>query len=46
MFITDHVTIGMEDMYLIQDCIGGQWTPNGLADVFFQRLEPGTIGTP
>jgi hypothetical protein len=34
----DHVTIGMEGMCLVQDCIGGTGSPAGLADVFFQRF--------
>jgi hypothetical protein len=34
----DHVTIGMEGMCLIQECIGGTGSPAGLADVFFQRF--------
>lgn len=38
MFGADHVTIGMDGMCLIQDCIGGRGSPAGLADVFFQRL--------
>jgi hypothetical protein len=39
MFGTDHVTIGMDGMCLIQDCVGGRGTPVGLADVFFQRFD-------
>ncbi|TVY68783.1 hypothetical protein LSUE1_G006151 [Lachnellula suecica] len=42
MFGTDHVTIGMDGMCLIQDCIGGRGSPAGLADVFFQS---GPLGT-
>lgn len=38
MFGSDHVTIGMDGMCLIQDCIGGTGSPIGLADVFFQRF--------
>ncbi len=38
MFGSDHVTIGMDGMCLIQDCIGGEGSPAGLADVFFQRF--------
>jgi hypothetical protein len=38
MFGADHVTIGMDGMCLIQDCIGGRGSPAGLADVFFQRF--------
>lgn len=37
MFGVDHVTIGMEGMCLVEDCIGGRGRPAGLADVFFQR---------
>jgi hypothetical protein len=37
MFGAAHVTIGMDGMCLIQDCIGGRGRPVGLADVFFQR---------
>ncbi|KAK6607510.1 hypothetical protein H4I96_03745 [Botrytis cinerea] len=36
MFGSDHVTIGMDGMCLLQDCIGGRGSPAGLADVFFQ----------
>ncbi|ESZ90559.1 hypothetical protein SBOR_9055 [Sclerotinia borealis F-4128] len=36
MFGSDHVTIGMDGMCLVQDCIGGRGSPAGLADVFFQ----------
>jgi len=39
MFGVDHVTIGMDGMCLIQDCIGGRGSPAGLADVFFQRSQ-------
>jgi hypothetical protein len=39
MFGTDHVTIGMDGMCLIQDCVGGRGSPAGLADVFFQRFD-------
>lgn len=38
MFGADHITIGMDGMCLIQDCVGGRGSPAGLADVFFQRL--------
>jgi hypothetical protein len=38
MFGSDHVTIGMDGMCLIQDCFGGRGSPVGLADVFFQRF--------
>ncbi|QSZ34674.1 hypothetical protein DSL72_007528 [Monilinia vaccinii-corymbosi] len=36
MFGSDHVTIGMDGMCLVQECIGGRGSPTGLADVFFQ----------
>ncbi len=39
MFASDHVTIGMDGMCLIPECIGGRGAPAGLADVFFQRCE-------
>lgn len=39
MFGSDHVTIGMDGMCLVQDCIGGRGSPSGLADVFFQRYQ-------
>lgn len=39
MFGSDHVTIGMDGICLIPDCIGGRGTPAGLTDVFFQRYE-------
>jgi hypothetical protein len=38
MFGVDHVTVGMDGMCLIQDCIGGRGSPAGLANVFFQRF--------
>ena len=37
MFGVDHVTIGVEGMCLIQDCIGGTGNPSGMGDVFFRR---------
>jgi len=37
MFGSDHATVGMDGMCLIQDCVGGRGSPVGLADVFFQR---------
>lgn len=43
MFGVDHVTIGMDGMCLIQDCIGGRGNPAGLADVFFQRFQCPTL---
>ncbi|KAG0651696.1 hypothetical protein D0Z07_1666 [Hyphodiscus hymeniophilus] len=43
MFGVDHVTIGMDGMCLMQDCIGGRGSPAGLGDVFFQS---GPIGSP
>ncbi|RAL59150.1 hypothetical protein DID88_006706 [Monilinia fructigena] len=42
MFGSDHVTIGMDGMCLVQDCIGGRGSPAGLADVFFQSGPPGS----
>ena len=42
MFGTDHVTIGMDGMCLIPECIGGSGSPAGLADVFFQS---GPVGS-
>lgn len=38
MFGSDHVSIGMDGMCLMHDCIGGRGSPEGLADVFFQRF--------
>jgi hypothetical protein len=38
MFESDHVSAGMEGMRLFQECIGGQGSPVGIADVFFQRF--------
>ncbi|KAM3075396.1 hypothetical protein ACMFMF_006071 [Clarireedia jacksonii] len=40
MFGSDHVSIGMDGMCLMQDCIDGRGSPAGLADVFFKRLIP------
>ncbi len=37
MFGADHVSIGVEGMCLVQNCIGGVGQPNGLGDVFFRR---------
>ncbi|KAH8803904.1 hypothetical protein F5882DRAFT_425342 [Hyaloscypha sp. PMI_1271] len=42
MFGSDHVTIGMDGMCLIQDCFGGRGSPVGLADVFFQSGPAGS----
>lgn len=42
MFGVDHVTIGMDGMCLIQDCIGGRGNPAGTADMFFQRFVLGS----
>ncbi|PQE04995.1 Mpv17 PMP22 protein [Rutstroemia sp. NJR-2017a BBW] len=42
MFGSDHISIGMDGMCLMQDCIGGRGSPAGLADVFFQS---GPLGT-
>ena len=43
MFGVDHVTVGMDGMCLIQDCVGGRGSPAGLADVFFQRLSASVL---
>ena len=43
MFGADHVSIGVDGMCLIQDCIGGVGTPAGIGDVFFRRLDIFTI---
>jgi hypothetical protein len=45
MFGTDHVTIGMDGMCLIQDCVGGRGSPAGLTDVFFQRFAYSVLTT-
>lgn len=37
MFGSRHVSIGVDDMCLTQDCIGGTGYPAGLGDVFFRR---------
>ncbi|KAK6586667.1 hypothetical protein PZA11_001724 [Diplocarpon coronariae] len=42
MFASDHVTIGMDGMCLISECVGGRGSPAGLADVFFQS---GPVGS-
>ncbi|PBP22147.1 LigA protein [Diplocarpon rosae] len=42
MFASDHVTIGMDGMCLISDCVGGRESPAGLADVFFQSGPAGS----
>ncbi|MCJ1387391.1 hypothetical protein MMC18_000234 [Xylographa bjoerkii] len=39
MFGADHITIGVDGMCLIQDCIGAVGTPSGLGDVFFRRCD-------
>ena len=38
MFSVDHVCIGVENMCLMQSCVGGSGTPSGLGDVFFRRF--------
>ncbi|KAK2626469.1 hypothetical protein QTJ16_003644 [Diplocarpon rosae] len=42
MFASDHVTIGMDGMCLISECVGGRGSPAGLADVFFQSGPAGS----
>ena len=37
MFSIDHVAIGVDNMCLTQDCIGGAGYPSGMGDVFFRR---------
>ncbi len=37
MFGVDHVTLGLDGMCLVQDCIGGNGNPAGVGDVFFRR---------
>ena len=37
MFGVDHVTIGVDGMCLVQDCIGSTGNPSGMGDVFFRR---------
>ena len=37
MFGVDHVTIGVDGMCLIQDCVGGTGNPSGMGDIFFRR---------
>ena len=37
MFEADHVSIGLDGMCLIQECIGGVGSPAGIGDVFFRR---------
>lgn len=37
MFRADHAHIGLAGMCLTQNCIGGEGTPAGIADVYFQR---------
>ncbi|KAI9890656.1 MAG: hypothetical protein M1814_003725 [Vezdaea aestivalis] len=36
MFGVDHVTIGVDGMCLVQDCVGGTGNPAGMSDVFFR----------
>ncbi|KAI9887888.1 MAG: hypothetical protein M1823_000276 [Watsoniomyces obsoletus] len=42
MFGVDHVTLGLDGMCLVQDCIGGVGTPAGVGDVFFRSGPPST----
>ena len=37
MFDADHVSLGLDGMCLVQDCIGGAGSPAGIGDVFFRR---------
>ena len=37
MYSVDHVSIGVDGMCLIQECIGGTGQPAGMGDVFFRR---------
>ena len=39
MFSVDHVAIGVDNMCLTQDCIGGEGYPSGMGDVFFRRYD-------
>ncbi|KAH0552936.1 hypothetical protein GP486_006865 [Trichoglossum hirsutum] len=42
MFGVDHVSIGVDGMCLIQDCIGGTGQPAGIGDVFFRSGPEGS----
>lgn len=46
MYDADHVTIGVDGMCMIQDCIGGTGSPAGMGDVFFRRLICGPVSRP
>ena len=37
MFSIDHVAIGVDNMCLTQECVGGAGYPSGMGDVFFRR---------
>ena len=37
MFEADHVSLGLDGMCLIQDCLRGVGSPAGIGDVFFRR---------
>lgn len=37
MFNVDHVSIGVDGMCLLRDCVNGTGAPSGLGDVFFRR---------
>lgn len=37
MFGADHISISVDGMCLVQDCIGGVGRPNGIGDIFFRR---------
>ena len=37
MFEADHVSVALDGMCLIQECIGGVGSPAGIGDVFFRR---------
>lgn len=37
MFAVDHVSIGVEGMCMMQNCINGTGSPNSMGDVFFRR---------
>ncbi|KAL8902816.1 MAG: hypothetical protein Q9207_004364 [Kuettlingeria erythrocarpa] len=42
MFGSDHTSIGVDGMCLVQDCVGGVGRPNGIGDVFFRSGPPGS----
>ena len=37
MFEVDHITLGLNGMCLVSNCIGGAGFPAGIGDVFFRR---------